>query len=198
MPDSLQLTTPRADSTQTQRANGSAETSAYSGNALRLSGALNSIDYALQSWRANQRIGPSNTGASFGVGASQSSQGTTSASRPEMRSQPILGMQKWVGSITAIEDDILTAELFPFDHDGPSLVADFDLGLLSPDESLAMPGGVIYLTTRIIDAGWGQKTATTQLRLRRPWHWSRQDLNEILAQARRRANRLQGHARRRA
>jgi hypothetical protein len=197
MPDALQLETPRADSTQTQRANGGAETSIYSENTPAVTGALSAIDYAVQSWRANQRIGPSNTGASFSAGAAQPLTETTATSQPEMRSLRILGMHKWIGSIVAVEDGILTAELFPFDHDGPSLVADFDLDLLSPDESLAAPGSVIYLTTRIIEADWGQKTATTQLRLRRPWRWSKQDLDEVLAQARRRAYRLQGHARRR-
>ena len=131
-----------------------------------MSAPLNSVDYAVQSWRANREIGLSNTGASFGAGISQSPTGTTSASKAEARSQRILGMNKWVGSITAIEDGILTAELFPSDHEGPTLVADFDLSLLSPDESLARPGGIVYLTTRTIDAGWGQRTATTQLRLR--------------------------------
>jgi hypothetical protein len=197
MPEAIQLTTPQADSTQTQRAPGSTgATGSYASTGL-VSTTQNSVDYMVNSWRANQQIEPSNTGASFGSGISQSPTGTISASKPEMRSQRILGMNKWVGSITAIEDGILTAELFPSDHEGPALVADFALSLLSPDESLASPGSIVYLTTRTIDAGWGQRTATTQLRLRRPWHWSAEELDKILAQARVRARTLQGHARRR-
>ena len=87
--------------------------------------------------------------------------------------------------------------MFPFDHDGPALVADFELGLLSPDQALAAPGGIVYLTTRTIADDWGQQFSTTQLRLRRPWRWERKELAEILSDARKRANIIQGYARRR-
>ncbi len=198
MPDVMQLTTPQAESTQTRRADASVQTSARYGNSATVADPLSSYtDYAVQSWLAYKQIGAINTGDSFGIANPQALAGTISSHRLEMRQQRVLGMQKWVGSITAVEDGMLTAELFPFDHDGPSLVADFDLSLLSPDDSLAKPGGVVYLTTRIIEGDWGQKTATTQLRLRRPRHWSRRDLDDILALARQRARILQSHARRR-
>jgi hypothetical protein len=196
MPDPLRLTTPQVDSTQTRHSSDGPETSSFYRNANVVSQRFSSADNAVLSWRANQRTALDGTWGSLGMGTGQASPATLPTHQPESRTERILGIRKWVGSITSVEDGILTAELFPFDHDGPSLVADFELSLLSPDESLALPGGVVYLTTRTIESDWGQKTATSQLRLRRPWHWSKRDLDEILTQARKRAHTLQAHARR--
>lgn len=115
--------------------------------------------------------------------------GTTSAAPqptrlvPTTGGLPILGMHKWAGSILSIEDGLLTAELFPLDHEGPSLVADFDLDLLAPDESAAKPGDVVYLTTRLIQGRWGHKEATTHLRLRRPGRWTESEVDDIYRRA---------------
>jgi hypothetical protein len=103
-------------------------------------------------------------------------------------------MHKWAGSILSIEDGLLTAELYPLDHEGPALVADFDLELLAPDDSAAKPGDVIYLTTRLIEARWGHKEATTHLRLRRPGRWTESELNDIRKRAADKANIFARHA----
>ena len=106
---------------------------------------------------------------------------TTAPSRSPvyMRRERILGMHKWTGFITCIEDGVLTAELVPLDHDGPWMLADFDLELLAPDESTAMVGDVVYLTTRLIQGRWGHKEATSHLRLRRLGRWSEDELAGI-------------------
>ena len=187
---------PRGNSTQTQRASAATETSAGFSNTVNTLSPLSPTDRAVESWRANQEIGPSNTGDTFNVAVSQSA-GTTSTFKPDMRPNRILGIRKWIGTILAIEDGLLTAEMFPFDHDGPALVTDFELRLLAPDQALAAPGGIVYLTTRTISDDWGQETATTQLRLRRPWRWTQEELGEILSGARKKAHILLGYARRR-
>ena len=79
---------------------------------------------------------------------------------------------------------MLTIELTPTDHEGPRFHADFDLFLLAPDETEAQPGDIVYLTTRYVQAASGYNTVTTQLRLRRPGHWSEKEIAEMTELAR--------------
>jgi len=109
----------------------------------------------------------------------------TSASRqrPPVTAERVVGMRKWAGAITDISDGILTVELAPLDHEGPTLVADFELALLAPDDSYAQVGDVVYLTTRMVRGRWGHLEATSHLRLRRAGQWSAEELRKVLSQA---------------
>lgn len=98
----------------------------------------------------------------------------------------ILGMKKWEGRVLEVENDLLTAELSPLDHEGPSLQADFELNLLAPDDTQVQVGDTIYLTVRTIQEK-GYRSVTSTLRLRRVGKWSELEL----AQARSRAKRRQ-------
>jgi hypothetical protein len=123
------------------------------------------------------------------------------ASTAPPRSRPdelVTGLKKWTGVIQQVEAGLFTAELLPLDHEGPSLLADFDLNLLAPDDTAVGIGDVIYLTTRYVQAydrrGRGYQTATTQVRLRRLGQWSEKELTEIERQAQRDAAELAEYA----
>jgi hypothetical protein len=115
----------------------------------------------------------------------QAGTGRTNPARtpPPGPREQIVGLRKWAGVIQVIEDDLLTVELAPLDHEGPTLLADFDLDLLAPDDTAAGVGDVVYLTTRIVRGRWGHKEVTSHLRLRRVGRWSREELREIHNQA---------------
>jgi hypothetical protein len=98
-------------------------------------------------------------------------------------SELVVGLKKWVGVIREIGDGIFTAELTPLDHEGPQLLADFELRLLAPDDANVELGDVVYLTTRYVRNRSGYPTATTQLRLRRLGEWSPEQLAAIKKQA---------------
>jgi hypothetical protein len=128
---------------------------------------------------------------------------TTSWTVPTVSSQHpgnelVTGLKKWVGVILHVEAGLLTAELSPLDHEGPALLADFDLELLAPDDEGVSAGDVIYLTTRYVrgydHGGRGYNTATTQVRLRRMGQWSQKELTEIECLARRDAAELDDYA----
>lgn len=104
----------------------------------------------------------------------------------------VLGLRKWEGRITEISGGLLTVELTPADHDGPELVADFDVGLLGPDSSSAAPGDILYLTTRTIRDASGYPYQTSSLKLRRPGQWGEDELREIQEVAQRRAEFFKG------
>jgi hypothetical protein len=95
------------------------------------------------------------------------------------RPDRVVGLKRWTGLILEIADGLLTVELTPTDHEGPRFHAEFDLSLLAPDEAEAQPGDIVYLTTRFVQAASGYRTATTQLRLRRPGQWSEMEVAEI-------------------
>jgi len=107
----------------------------------------------------------------------------STTSPPSRTAELVTGLKKWTGVIQEIEAGLFTAELLPLDHEGPSLLADFDLNLLAPDDAAVGIGDVIYLTTRYVRAydrrGRGYQTATTQVRLRRLGQWSESELREI-------------------
>jgi hypothetical protein len=87
---------------------------------------------------------------------------------------------------------LLTVELTPADHDGPELVADFDMALLGPDSSSAASGDILYLTTRTIRDASGYPYQTSSLKLRRPGPWGKDELREIQEAAQRRAEFFKG------
>lgn len=95
----------------------------------------------------------------------------------------ITGLKKWIGVIQGIDNGVFTAELSPIDHEGPDMVADFELELLVPDVPMVASGDVVYLTTRYIKGRLGYSTATTQIRLRRLGQWSAAELAEIKKRA---------------
>jgi hypothetical protein len=90
----------------------------------------------------------------------------------------VVGLHRWEGRVIEIEGDIFAAELYPLDHDGPELVADFDLDLLAGDGDEILPGTRFYLTTRIIEYN-GRKDVTSSLRLRRLGRWKDTDLRQV-------------------
>jgi hypothetical protein len=110
----------------------------------------------------------------------------------------VVGMRKWVGEIVSIQDDLLTLELFPLGREAPVLVADFNLNLLAPDVPLARPGGIVYLTTRLVQEQSGYVEAMTNLRLRRPRRWAAEELSATMTRARARAKAIGKHAKRSA
>lgn len=91
----------------------------------------------------------------------------------------VVGLKRWTGLIQEVADGLLTVELKPTDHQGPTFHAEFELSLLAPDEEEARPGDVVYLTTRFVQPSSGYKTVTTQLRLRRTGQWSEKEVAEI-------------------
>jgi hypothetical protein len=108
----------------------------------------------------------------------------------------IVGLQKWAGQVYSVDNGLITVELVPLDHDGPTLFADFDLRLIAPDERKAKPGAIVYLTTRMIQGNSGHVEAVTNLRLRHPRRWSRAELSEVKRRGRDRAKSFARYARR--
>ena len=140
---------------------------------------------AVASRTANQDTPPSRTSPTQ----------ATPARRP---GELVTGLKKWVGVIQEIEDGFFTAELSPLDHEGPDLLADFDVNLLAPDDEFVTVGDVVYLTTRYVhdygNGGRGYNTSTTQIRLRRLGVWSQEELSQIEDQAGRDAAELEKYA----
>jgi hypothetical protein len=97
---------------------------------------------------------------------------------------PVTGLQKWEGHILDIEDQLFSAELIPLDHEGPTLIADFAMSLLTSDEDSICVGDLFYLTTRIVKVG-PHAVATSSLRLRRLGKWTQQQLDDARSEARR-------------
>jgi hypothetical protein len=96
------------------------------------------------------------------------------------------GLQKWEGRVLQVSDDVFTAELEPLQQSGPTIVAEFEIGLIDVDnEETLSPGDVFYLTVRTV---WhrGFPTRTSALRLRRLGHWSEAELREVGSRAKRR------------
>jgi hypothetical protein len=98
--------------------------------------------------------------------------------RPK-RPDSVVGLKRWTGLILEIAHDLMTVELTPTDHEGPRFHAEFELSLLAPDDEVAGPGDIVYLTTRYVRAKSGYSTVTTELRLRRTGQWSEREVAEI-------------------
>jgi hypothetical protein len=107
----------------------------------------------------------------------------TSAARSAVP-MSIMGMHKWSGRIVEIDGDILTAELTPVDHNGPAVLADFQLSDLDADEDEEVQvGDLFYLAVRTIRDRGRRRTRTSTLLLRRLGRWSADELNASAAEA---------------
>jgi hypothetical protein len=152
------------------------------------------VDDSVRKWRALREVQP--------LGHPPASD-TTDKSLPRLSEIPperppdppvlqhpdrVVGLKRWTGLILEIADELLTVELTPTDHEGPRFHAEFELSLLAPDEAIAQPGDIVYLTTRFVQAVSGYKTVTTQLRLRRTGQWSEKEVAEITELARQQAD----------
>jgi hypothetical protein len=93
-------------------------------------------------------------------------------------------MKKWQGRVTEVSDGVLTAEMTPLDHEGPTLLADFSLDLLAPDDEDLRQGDIVYLTVRTIPDGPYYRTEVTTLRRARLGRWSQSELDNIRLRAR--------------
>lgn len=149
---------------------------------------IDNVNTLALKWTTRSRV---HAGTTTTSGTAEAGSGTLSdqqSSPIRKRTELVVGLKKWTGVIQQVEEDLFTAELTPIDHEGPTLLADFDLALLAPDAATVTPGDVIYLTTRFVTGIRGYTTATTQIRLRRAGHWSENELAEIREAARRSAD----------
>lgn len=148
-----------------------------------------------QRWLAREHVGFDETG--LGVGQFRQSsallpENSSLASRlPTARDEPrrVWALKKWSGQILEIADDLLTVELTPLDHAGPTFQVDFDSEILSPGDEVARPGDIVYVTATTTRRS-GYNRVTTELRLRRTGTWSEKELDEIEGLAKRRAERF--------
>lgn len=118
----------------------------------------------------------------------------STAPRPDVPASRIVGLQKWEGRITTVENDVITAELTPLDHEGPTLLADFDLDLLTPDDGAVEPGDLVYLTVRTVRGRGNSKSVTSSLRLKRMGRWSESELQRVRDRARTKWESIHQHA----
>lgn len=79
------------------------------------------------------------------------------------------------------------------DHDGTTLLADFDVELLAPDDEVVQAGDIVYLTVRTVSERGSYKTKTSALRLRRVGKWSDEELALARERARRRLESFQDY-----
>jgi hypothetical protein len=97
-----------------------------------------------------------------------------------LTSPKIAGMEKWQGVITEVGEDEFTAELVPIDHDGPTVVAEFDLAAVTPSEvDDFVVGASFYLAVRTVDNPGRGRSLTSVLRLRRLGVWTVKELDEV-------------------
>jgi hypothetical protein len=126
-----------------------------------------------------------------------SSGDTTGTDRPATASSGsaagVVGLHRWEGWVTDIDGDIFSAELRPLDHEGPPLIADFNMALLAVAGEEVYVGSSFYLTTRMIESN-GRNESTSSLRLRRLGRWKESDLLRAKVEAHQLEQRLQGHA----
>jgi hypothetical protein len=102
-------------------------------------------------------------------------------------------MQKWEGRVLEVGSNVFTAELDPFDHTGPTVIADFDNYLLSEQIGTVQAGDLFYLTVRtILDRG--RPTRTSSLRPRRLGKWTADELRAIDARIERHLQFLEDYA----
>ncbi len=145
----------------------------------------------------NQAIGSGISTTGMPSSAPSATSPTTSADQ-KPASELVTDLKKWTGVIQEIDDCLFTAELSPLDHEGPVLLADFQLKALAPDDANVDVGDIIYLTTRYVSGydghGRGYNTVTTQMRLRRIGRWSQEELRHIEGQAKQDAEEFDRYA----
>ncbi|MGW4126989.1 hypothetical protein [Amycolatopsis japonica] len=101
----------------------------------------------------------------------------------------ITGMQKWEGRVLRIVDDFFEAELSPIDHDGPTVVADFEVSQISEQlapDSLHV-GDLFYVTVRTVTDAGNVPLRTSALRIKRVGRWVEEELDRIKESAARRS-----------
>jgi len=92
----------------------------------------------------------------------------------------VVGMQKWVGRIVEIDDEVFTAELTSVSGTSPTLLADFQTRNLGPDDAPnARPGDIVYVTVRSVEAVGRGSTMTSNVRLRRLGRWTQSEVDQI-------------------
>ncbi|RST19352.1 hypothetical protein E2C00_08535 [Streptomyces sp. WAC05374] len=123
------------------------------------------------------------TSAASGSTSTVSQAHQVGASAPPLSGTRVTGTDKWEGLILEVDDELMTAELSPLGRPGPSLLADFETGLLGDDAAIATPGDVFYLTVRTVRDARGYPYKTEHLRLRRLGVWTDDDVTRIAAQA---------------
>lgn len=96
----------------------------------------------------------------------------------------ITGMHKWSGRIVNLDEGIFTAELTPLDHEGPAVLADFELADLDADDPESVTAGdLFYLSVRTVRDRGRRVTRTSNLLLRRLGSWSLEDLRASAEEA---------------
>lgn len=93
----------------------------------------------------------------------------------------VAGMESWTGYVTAVDDDLFSAELVP-GQSGPRVVGDFPLELLGTDDALAV-GDVVYVTVRTVLGPGGAPMRTQAIRRRRLGRWSQEEISSHAARA---------------
>lgn len=142
---------------------------------------------ALRSFQSSSEVGVVDTSLKSSAQPSRTLLEPPTAPNALKRPERVIGLKRWTGLVLEIADDWLTIELTPTDHEGPRFQAEFELSLLAPDDAVAQPGDIVYLTTRFVRATSGYSTVTTQLRLRRAGRWSEKEVGEIQELARQHA-----------
>jgi hypothetical protein len=91
-------------------------------------------------------------------------------------------MHVWSGRIQDVDGEIFTAELIPYDHYGPTVLADFSSQLLDADEPVQV-GDQFYLKVRTIRDRGRRVSQTSNLLLRRLGEWSQEELDRATHEA---------------
>ncbi|MGB3763763.1 MAG: hypothetical protein WA966_11110 [Ornithinimicrobium sp.] len=97
----------------------------------------------------------------------------------------VSGLERWEGYVVEVDGETLTAELTP-EHDGPVVLADFEVAKLGSEPDLAV-GDVVYVTVRSVAGRSGYPTTTSAIRLRRLGRWSDEEVDDLERRADERA-----------
>jgi len=109
--------------------------------------------------------------------------------RPQLPSFRITGLERWEGRIIALDHEMFTAELVPAEPDALTVYADFQRGLLEPEEDVTV-GDIVYVTVRSVVGRTGLREMTSTVRLRRLGIWSDDELAAVQSRARAQAQEL--------
>jgi hypothetical protein len=106
----------------------------------------------------------------------------------------VSGRQKWEGHVIEADDELISVELVPLDHEGPTLTADFKRSNLGPDEGSVSSGDVIYLTVRRVEEASGYTSTTSAIRLARLGRVSEAQIESARQVGRLRSRRIKKYA----
>jgi hypothetical protein len=108
--------------------------------------------------------------------------------------EPVAGLHKWNGRVLEVDDGIFTAELAPLYHNGPTVLADFELSQLDIDEDESIqPGDLFYLSIATIRERGNRSRKDSLLLFRRLGSWAGRELEQIKREAQVEYNDLEGH-----